>query len=258
MKILHQVIILLFLSHLMTCFIKTMHLTLYHLVQSRSQRILWLLEELNLDYDLKIYQTHLDENQQDELKQLNPFAQFPTLLISDNQHPSSIVLTETAAIADYLSYATQQLEIHGLQTQQVIDFYFWKNFSETNFMPNLALKQIFSRIVQRTPFPVHYLAQFFKYAFDQGFLNKTLHRQVQMIEQQLAAQVWIAGENFTIADILLWFPLQACFELDADFQQYSEIQRYLLQIQSRPAFQTALKKGQWSAPVFQKYWSNAY
>lgn len=53
-----------------------MHLTLYHLVQSRSQRILWLLEELNLNYDLKIYHTHLDENQNDELKQLNRFAQF--------------------------------------------------------------------------------------------------------------------------------------------------------------------------------------
>ena len=239
-------------------YLLTMHLTLYHLVQSRSQRILWLLEELNLDYDLKIYQKHLDKNQQDELKKLNPFAQFPTLLISNNQHSSSTVLTETSAIADYLSYATQQLGIQELQTQQVIDFYFWKNFSESNFMPNLALKQIFSRIVQRTPFPVHYLAQFFKYAFDQGFLNKTLHQQMQMIEQQLSTYTWIAGENFTIADILLWFSLQACFELDADFQQYSEIQHYLLQIQSRPAFQTALKKGQWSAQVFQKYWSNAY
>ncbi|WP_010112517.1 glutathione binding-like protein [Acinetobacter sp. P8-3-8] len=235
-----------------------MHLTLYHLVQSRSQRILWLLEELNLNYNLKIYQKHIYENQHDELKQLNKFAQFPTVLISENEQTSSTVLTETAAIADYLSYVTQQLGIQYLSAQEIIDFYFWKNFSESNFMPNLALKQIFSRIVQRTPFPIHYLAQFFKYAFDQGFLNKTLHQQMQMIEQQLATHTWIAGEHFTIADILLWFPLQACFELDTDFQRYSEIQRYLLQIQSRPAFQTALKKGQWSAPVFQKYWSNAY
>ncbi|MEG0483489.1 MAG: glutathione S-transferase N-terminal domain-containing protein, partial [Acinetobacter sp.] len=110
-----------------------MHLTLYHLIQSRSQRILWLLEELDLDYDLKIYKKRLDENQQDELKQLNPFAQFPTLLISENGQASSTVLTETAAITDYLSHTTQQLGIQELQTQEVIDFYFWKNFSETNF-----------------------------------------------------------------------------------------------------------------------------
>lgn len=63
-------------------------------------------------------------------------------------------------------------------------------------MPNLALKQIFSRIVQRTPFPVHYIAQLFKYAFDQVFLNKMLHQQMQLIEQQLANHRWIAGENF--------------------------------------------------------------
>lgn len=235
-----------------------MHLTLYHLIQSRSQRILWLLEELGLDYDLKTYKKHLDENQHDELKQFNPFAQFPTLLIADHQQASPVVLTETAAIIDYLSHKTQQLGIQELQAQEVIDFYFWKNFSETNFMPNLALKQIFSRIVQRTPFPLHYLARLFKHAFDRGFLNKTLHQQMQLIEQQLQTQTWITGETFTIADIQLWFPLQACFELDLDFQQYSAIQRYLLQIQSRPAFQIALTKGQWSAQVFQKYWSNAY
>lgn len=165
-----------------------MHLTLYHLIQSRSQRILWLLEELGLDYDLKTYKKHLDENQHDELKQVNPFAQFPTLLIADHQQASPVVLTETAAIIDYLSHKTQQLGIQELQAQEVIDFYFWKNFSETNFMPNLALKQIFSRIVQRTPFPLHYLARLFKHAFDRGFLNKTLHQQMQLIEQQLQTQ----------------------------------------------------------------------
>ena len=76
-----------------------MNLTLYHLKQSRSQRTLWLLEELNLPYDLKIYQQHISENEDDELKQFNPAAKFPTLVLRDDINTIPIVLTESSAIA---------------------------------------------------------------------------------------------------------------------------------------------------------------
>lgn len=234
-----------------------MNLTLYHLKQSRSQRTLWLLEELNLPYDLKIYQQHISENEDDELKQFNPAAKFPTLVLRDDINTIPIVLTESSAIAEYCSHLTQLLGIQKLSHHEIIDYYFWKNFADSSFMQNLTLKQIFTKIVFHTPFPIRILTRLIKRGFDHGFLNQSLEQQLQMIDSQLQNHLWITGEHFTIADILLWFPLKACIELDRKYQQHPEIQRYLAQIESRPAFKTALVKGRWSAQTFQEYWSGA-
>ena len=70
----------------------------------------------------------------------------------------------------------------------------------------------------------------------------------------IAKNTWLAGDQFSYADILLWFPLHACTHAYPDFQAYNALERYLRQIKSRPAFQAALLKGQWSADEFQRYW----
>ncbi|RZG46728.1 glutathione S-transferase family protein [Acinetobacter wuhouensis] len=235
-----------------------MQLTLYHLKNSRSQRILWLLEELDLPYQLKVYQQHILENDADELKKINPHAKFPTLVLANATQQTPIVLTETSAIAEYCSHQANVYGIQHLNQQEIIDYYFWKNFADSNFMPNLALKQMFRKLVQRTPFPMHIMTGLIKRGVDRGFLNPTLEQQLTMIDSQLQHHEWITGQHFTIADILLWFPLQACVQLNQKYQQYPEIKRYLIQIESRPAFKTALVKGQWSAQTFQEYWSSAY
>lgn len=232
--------------------------TLYHLKNSRSQRILWLLEELNLPYQLKIYHQHLLEQQEDELKQYNPNAKFPTLVLFDDIQQTQTVLTESSAIVEFCSHYCHLYGLEQLVHQEIIDFYFWKNFADSSFMPNLALKQIFKKIVLHTPFPVRLFSCLIKRGFDHGFLNLTLEQQLKMVDSQLHKYEWISSQHFTIADILLWFPLKACFELDQRYQQYPEIQRYLIQIESRPAFQKALAKGQWSAQTFSEYWSSAY
>ena len=234
-----------------------MQFSLFHLKNSRSQRIIWLLEELGVDYQLKIYHEHVAENEQAEIKQFNPQAKFPTLVLNDTEQ-NPIVLTESGAIAEYCSHLTQKLGAEQLTPKELKDYYFWKNFAEASFMPNLALKQMFKKLVQRTPFPLRIFTQMIKAGFDKGFLNQTLHQQLDMINAQLEHQPYIAGSQFTIADILLWFPLKACVELHEDFQQFPEIKQYLTQIESRPAFQTAQLKGQWSAQNFQNYWSSAY
>lgn len=232
--------------------------TLYHLKNSRSQRVLWLLEELNLPYQLKIYHQHLLECEEDELKQYNPNAKFPTLVLFDDVQQTQTVLTETSAIVEYCSHQANLYGIQHLNQQEIIDYYFWKNFADSNFMPNLALKQIFKKLVQRTPFPIHIMTGLIKRGFDRGFLNPTLEQQLIMVDSQLQHHEWITGQHFNIADILLWFPLKACVELNQRYQQYPEIQRYITQIESRPAFKTASVKGQWSAQTFSEYWSSAY
>ena len=228
--------------------------TLYHLANSRSQRILWLLEELELQYQLEICKVDQNNTTYQKLKTLSSNPKFPLLHIQCSQ-TQEYFLSETTAIADYLSQNFQKLGLNNLGNEEQIDFLYWKNFAESSFMPNMALKQIFAQIVDQTPLIAKPISMLFKYGFDKGFLNHALEMQMNEVEVQLVNRRWIAGSVFTVADIILWFPLRACIETSLKFQTYPNIQRYLQDLESRPAFQIALKKGQWSESVFQQYWN---
>ena len=235
-----------------------MQIRLFHKTNSRSQRIVWLLEELKLDYELVFCDNNpLDQNSA-HIKHPHRLAKFPTVQICENDGSDVITLAETAAIADYFSYLCNDLGIAQLTHQEIQLYYYWKNFAEATLMPDLALKQIFAAIVARTPWAVRFVSQLLKLGFDRGYLNHTLHQHLQMIDEHLKNHSYVAGQQFTIADLLLWFPLLACTQSNPAFESLAHIQRYLLLIQSRPAFQRALEKGQWSAVEFQSYWSKAW
>ena len=235
-----------------------MHIRLFHKTNSRSQRIVWLLEELKLDYELVFCDNNPSYQSLTHIKHLHRLAKFPTVQIYENNGSDVITLAETAAIADYLSYLFNDLGITQLSQQEIQYFYYWKNFAEATLMTDLALKQVFAAIVTRTPWPVRFVSQLLKLGFNRGYLNHTLHQHLQMIDEHLKDHSYVAGQQFTIADLLLWFPLLACTQSNPAFESLPHIQRYLLQIQSRPAFQRALAKGQWSASTFQSYWSKAW
>ncbi|MGE8558344.1 MAG: glutathione binding-like protein [Acinetobacter sp.] len=235
-----------------------MHIRLFHKTNSRSQRILWLLEELNLEYELIHGDGSIPTQAFAQLAHHDLSLKFPTLHIVEDHAADVICLTETAAIADYLSYRFDRLGIAQLSSSEILQYYFWKNFAEATFMPDMALKQIFAQIVQRTPFPLRFISQLLKVGFDQGYLNHALNQYVCRIDAHLKNHRYIAGDHFSIADIILWFPLLACTQSTTKFASLQHIQRYLQQIQNRPAFQRALEKGQWSAVQFQSYWSKAW
>ncbi len=235
-----------------------MHIRLFHKTNSRSQRILWLLEELKLDYELVFCDNNPSDQSLDQIKHPHRLAKFPTVQIYENEGSDAITLAETAAIADYLSYLFNELGIAQLSHQEIQHFYYWKNFAEATLMPDLALKQIFAAIVARTPWAIRFVSQLLKFGFDRSYLNHTLNQHLQMMDQHLKDHRYVAGQQFSIADLLLWFPLLACTQSNPAFESLAHIQRYLLQIQSRPAFQRALEKGQWSASTFQSYWSKAW
>ena len=235
-----------------------MHIRLFHKTNSRSQRIVWLLEELKLDYELVFCDNNPSDQNSAHIKHPHLLAKFPTVQICENDGSDVITLAETAAIADYFSYLCNDLGIAQLTHQEIQLYYYWKNFAEATLMPDLALKQIFAAIVARTPWAVRFVSQLLKLGFDRGYLNHTLHQHLQMIDEHLKDHSYVAGQQFTIADLLLWFPLLACTQSNPAFESLAHIQRYLLLIQSRPAFQRALEKGQWSAVEFQSYWSKAW
>lgn len=227
-----------------------MQIRLFHLKNSRSQRIIWFLEELGLNYELIIKDHSVIGKHKNSPHQL---SKFPTIEIIEQGKTS--VLAETLAILDYLSHLHPQLEPNSLSSQQLLNFYYWKNYCEATFIPDLVLKQIFHQIAQHTPFPIRFIPKLLKYGFDQDYLNQSLQQQMRMIDEHLEQHAWFAGDQFTIADILMWFPLLACSQ---NYSQFKHINRYLAQIENRPAFNNALIKGQWSASTFNAYWTTAW
>lgn len=222
-----------------------MKLKLHHHPNSRSQRIVWLLEELKLDYELDIYLEKPQTANRQTLK-------FPTLLIQHDPQ-NQLRLTETSAIAEYLCQQQQKLITHP-NHEDYWNFCFYQHYADASFMPNLALKQVFSQIVQQTPWLVRFVSLAFKMAFNKSYLNPEIAQQLQQINLHLTEHTWLAGDNFTYADILFWFPLQASAYAHPDFAHHPALVNYLQQIKSRPTFQASLYKGQWSADLFQHYW----
>ncbi len=134
-----------------------MQIRLFHLQNSRSQRIIWFLEELGLNYDL-ITKYHSDEDKNNNSP--HQLSKFPTLEIIEQEQTS--ILAETSAILDYFSHLHPQLSQNNLLSQQLQNFYYWKNYCEATFIPDLVLKQIFHQIAERTPFLVRFVPKLFK------------------------------------------------------------------------------------------------
>lgn len=217
-----------------------MNITLFHLPNSRSQRILWLLEELKCDYKLNLANAVSD----------NKNIKYPTIEIVDDG--TVIRLSETSAIAEFLCHHFKGHPDHLTEIHQSANFFFWKNYPDGSFMPDLALKQIFNQIVIQTPWPVRFISKSIQFAFRKGYLDGTIKMHMDKIEHHLTGRTWVDGE-FGICDILLWFPLKACYESSAQ-NNYPNINKYLKKIANREAFKAALKKGKFSEEIFSKYW----
>ncbi|MCH7391480.1 glutathione S-transferase family protein [Acinetobacter dispersus] len=231
-------------------------LKLYHLSNSRSQRIVWLLEVLQLDYELIFCERTHNGEAPEWLKDIHPLGKVP-ILVDDTSTPPQ-VLAETSAILDNL--LTKE-SLHQLQPTNPVNkqhYFYWKNFADATLMPNLALKQIFSRMVERSPFFTRPLIKIIKRAFDQQFLNPTLYSQMALIEQHLTAHVWFAGENVSAADIMMVFLVEALLDLIPDSQQFSATINYMQRVQKLDSFQAAQVKGHWNSKEHQIYWSKTW
>ena len=213
---------------------------LHHLQNSRSQRIIWLLEELNLQYDIEFYT--LDGGRDHALK-------FPTLDLVDQ----GLSFTESSAIAEFICSRHKALSV-DMNDGQYWSFCFYKNFADASLMPNLALKQIFQQIKKQTPLPVRPIPFAIQYAFNRAYLNPELNRQLGQVNEHLSQHTWLSGDTFTYADILLWFPLHAAQYAYPQFSEYKNLNRYLKQIGERSAFKNALSRGNWSTDQFKEYW----
>lgn len=216
-----------------------MSLIVHHLNNSRSQRILWLLEELELPYEVRHYQRDPQTlRAPDELKRVHPLGKSPVL--TDGE----LVLAESGAILEYLldRYGEGRFR-PSAGTPERIRYNFWLHYAEGSLMPPLLITLIFSMIPRRAPW---FLRPLFKPMFRKlraKIVEPDLQRAFAYIEAELGLSSWLAGEQLTAADIQMSFPLEnglASLQLQETCPRIADL---LQRMQARPAYQRALEKG---------------
>ena len=214
-------------------------LTVHHLENSRSQRVLWMLEELGVPYEVKRYERDRKTMlAPPELSQVHPLGKSP--VITDGK----VTVAESGAILEYL------VERHGEGryspqpgTPEHLRYRYWMHYAEGSLMPPLLLKLIFDKVEVQTPLLVRPIAKAISSAVKGSFITPNLKRHLDFLEAELKTSPWFAGKHFSAADVQMSFPVEAATAragLDASRPRLME---WLARVQGRPAYQRALDKG---------------
>ncbi|MFC3151460.1 glutathione S-transferase family protein [Litoribrevibacter euphylliae] len=212
---------------------------LHHLNNSRSQRLLWALEEIGLPYEIIRYERDPKTMfAPDSLKKVHPLGKAPVLVDGE------ITLAESGAIIEYL------LQTHGNQFlpeqsgKAYQNYLYWMHYAEGSLMPYLLLKLVFEKVkTSPMPFFVRPIAKAIADKATSTFIGPNLDNHLKFINQHLSQNEWFAGDQLTGADFQMSFPLEACVARGIANQQHPHIVNYVKRFQSRPAYQQALEKG---------------
>jgi glutathione S-transferase len=215
-------------------------ITVHHLNNSRSQRILWLLEELGVPYEIKRYQRDPETMlAPPELRAVHPLGKSP--VIADGE----FTLAESGAIIEYLADrygAGTLIPAHG--TPERLRCNYWLHYAEGSAMPPLLLKLVFRRVeTAPMPFFVKPIAKGVAHKVQHGFVDPQLKLHLDYLEGELGKGEWLVGNAFSAADIQLSFPLEAFAARGGLDASYPRLSAFLQRIHARPAYQRALQQG---------------
>lgn len=213
-------------------------LVLHHLDNSRSQRILWLLEELGLDYEIQRYQRNPDTQlAPPALQKVHPLGKSPVI------RDGAQTLAESGAIILYLATQYGQHLLPEVQTQAYWDCQYWLHYAEGSLMPILLLKLICDKLKEDAPLLARPLTGAVAAQLMKLFVRPNLDRHFAFIESHLEQNEWLAGEALSAADFQMSFPLEAGLSRLEPGRRYPAIAAYVQKIQQRPAYLKALEVG---------------
>jgi len=210
----------------------------HHLNNSRSQRILWMLEELGVAYEVKRYQREPSMQAPASLRAVHPLGKSP--VITDEGK----VLAESGAILEYLvdAYGNGRFR-PPTGTPERIDYNYFMHYAEGSLMPLLLMKLIFSRIPSRLPFFMKPVGRAIAKGANTTLLDPQIGSHFMFLEGELGKREWFAGADFSAADIQMSFPLEAAAARAPMVRQMPRLSAFLDRIHARPAYQRALEKG---------------
>lgn len=219
-------------------------IVVHHLNNSRSQRILWLLEELGLPYEIKKYQRDAKTMlAPPELRAIHPLGKSPVITDGD------VTVAESGAIIEYLleTYG------HGVGANSLMPaagtadkrrYTYIMHFAEGSAMSPLLMKLVFDRIeTSPMPFFAKPIAKGIAKKVKSGYVTPNLKAHLDFLEAELNKSTWFAGEQFSAADIQISFVLEASASRGGLDASYPKLKAFLERIHARPAYQRALERG---------------
>ena len=210
----------------------------HHLEDSRSQRVLWLLEEMGLEYEVVRYaRDPATKLAPPELRAIHPLGKSPVL------QDGSAVIAETGAIVEHLLDLRPQAGLRPPPgTEERRRYTYWTHYAEGSAMTPLLLKLIFGEIPRRTPALVRPVAKAISAKVGATLIEPQIRAHVDFWEAELGRSDWFAGDHFTGADVMMSFPLEAA-ATRADLSSRPNISDFLDRIHARPAYRAALERG---------------
>jgi glutathione S-transferase len=215
-------------------------IVVHHLNNSRSQRVLWLLEELGLPYEIKKYQRDAKTMlAPPELTQVHPLGKAP--VITDD----GMTVAESGAIIEYLieRYGKGRLAPE-IGTPERLRWRYWLHFAEGTAMSPLLMKLVFERVkVSPMPFFVKPIARGIADKVLTMMVEPNLKRQLDFMEAELGKSEWFAGDTFSAADIQMSFPVEAAAQRAGLNASRPKLMAFLKRIHARPGYRRALERG---------------
>jgi glutathione S-transferase len=218
----------------------TAMIVVHHLNNSRSQRVLWLLEELGLPYEVIRYERDAKTMlAPPSLLAIHPLGKSPVIV------DGGVTVAESGAVVEYLidRYGGGRL-IPAVGTPERLRYTYWLHYAEGSAMPPLLLKLVFDRVANApAPWPISAIARRIAGTVQNSFIGPQLKRHLDYMEAELTGRLWFAGEEFTAADIQMSFPLEAAASRAGLNAGRPRLMGFLERIHARDAYKRALTRG---------------
>jgi len=216
-----------------------MSIKVHHLNYSRSLRALWLLEELGLDYSVEPWERDKDFRAPSEAARVHPLGRFPMVEVDGR------VLAESGAVLEY--FADREGKLRPTDDEEKLECRYFLHYGEGSVMPPLLVQLILTRVRDAPlPFLIKPIARGIADKVDQSYTNPALDLHLGFIEKTLGKRPFFAGDEFSIADIQMFYPVEAA--LSRAGGKYPNMSAWLDRVKSRPAYQRAEAAGGSAVP----------
>ncbi len=213
-------------------------ITVHHLNHSRSQRVLWLLEELELNYEIQYYERDpVTRLAPPTLRAVHPLGKSPVLV------DDGVTVAETGAIVDYLVEKTGGRLRPAAGTPERLRWTYWMHFAEGSLMAQLVLDLMLTTAPARVPEPLQPGAKAAAEGVKRAYVGPNLKAMFDLAEAELGKSTWFAGDVFTAADVMMSFPLETGAARAGAFEGRPKLADFVARIHARPAYQKALARG---------------
>lgn len=213
-------------------------LTIHHLENSRSQRVLWMLEELGADYEIKQYERDKKTSLAPAaLKAVHPLGKSPVL------EDDGVIVAETGAIIEYLVDKYDGALSPQRGTSDHLGYRYWVHAAEGSYMPPMVFSLFLNRMeTAPMPFFARPIAKKLTSGVRDGYLNHTTKALFGYLNDELGKSTWLVGDSLTAADIMMSFPMEG-LAARGDISAYPNIDAFLKRIHGRDAYKRAIERG---------------